>query len=311
MQETHADTRARLARALGPALPPLRRLRAGRRACDFAAAGALWAAGAALALFAPAGPFEWPLRILGVLVAFAGLNILMLLSHEGHHGLLARRPWANALLSVAVCLPLLHAPSAYRVLHALHHRHLGGPGDPDEYANYAKGRRLWVLHWLRLAVGPVLYIPLIPVFGLLRARGRDRLRILGEYAVMAPAWIAAFLLLPLPAVAWAWIVPGLMVAAMNSVRGLTQHTLTDPHDATLAARTVLLGPAGSFLLLNENLHLEHHLFADVPSYNLKGLHEALAPHVPVRIVSRGYLRFLAAFVRRARSGDTSILGAAA
>jgi fatty acid desaturase len=307
----HDPTRARLAAALGDALPPLRLVRALRRAGDFAVAAALWATGAALAvLIAPeAGAFEWPVRILGILVAFGGLNILMLLSHEGHHGLLARRPIANALLSLVVCAPLLHAPSAYRVLHTLHHRHLGGPGDPDEYTNYAKGRRLWIMHWLRLTLGPIVYIPLIPVVGLRRARGRDRWQIAAEYGLLLPVWIAVFLVWPISTLAWGWLVPGLMVAAMNSVRGLTQHTLTDPRDATMAARTVLLGPLGSFLLLNENLHLEHHLFPDVPSYNLKALHKALGPHLPVRIVSHGYLSFLASFLRRAREGDTSVLGA--
>lgn len=307
----HDPTRTRLAAALGDALPPLRQVRALRRAGDFAVAAVLWATGAALAVVvAPqTGAFEWPVRILGVLVAFGGLNILMLLSHEGHHGLLACRPFVNALLSLAVCAPLLHAPSAYRVLHTLHHRHLGGPGDPDEYTNYAKGRRLWVMHWLRLTVGPVVYIPLIPVVGLRRARGQDRWQIAVEYGLLLPLWVAVFLVWPISSLAWAWLVPGLMVAAMNSVRGLTQHTLTDPRDAALAARTVLLGRFGSFLLLNENLHLEHHLFPDVPSYNLPALHNALAPHVPERIVSRGYIRFLRAFVGRARTGDTSVLGA--
>jgi len=61
-------------------------------------------------------------------------------------------------------------------------------------------------------------------------------------------------------------------------------------------------------LLNENYHLEHHLFPEVPSYNLPALRRLIAPRLPRAVEDVSYTRFLARFLLRSIRGDDSVLG---
>ena len=45
-------------------------------------------------------------------------------------------------------------------------------------------------------------------------------------------------------------------------------------------RTYLAGPIVRFFYWNMNYHVEHHMFAAVPFYNLPKLRKALAEHFP-------------------------------
>ncbi|HEY8020325.1 MAG TPA: fatty acid desaturase [Thermoanaerobaculia bacterium] len=299
-----------LSAALGPALAPLRRLRAPRRLGEIAFFAALWGVGIAFGLrgLTLHGPLAGVLRLGGIAFSAVALNAFYLLSHEGHHHLLFRRPGANHLANVLLCVPLLHAPTAYRVLHERHHWHLGGPGDPDEYRNYTSDRRLlWAMHWMRLTLGTLVYMPLIPVVAWRRAEPADRRRIAAEYAGMASVWGLVFAFIPLSVLLQTWLLPGVAVGYFSAVRALAQHALTGD-EPLLASRSVRSGRLVSFLLLNENLHLEHHLFPEVPSYHLPGLRALLRPHLSRAVEGSSYTRFLAGFVARSLRGDDSVMG---
>jgi fatty acid desaturase len=84
--------------------------------------------------------------------------------------------------------------------------------------------------------------------------------------------------------------------------------LTEGHDPLLASRSVRSNPVVSFLLLNENYHLEHHLYPEIPSYNLPALRALLHSRLPHTVEARSYSRFLAGFVVRFLRGDESVLG---
>jgi fatty acid desaturase len=311
--QMEATRRARqtLSCGLETEIAELRRLRPVRRLAEIGFFAALWAAGIAVGLIAldATGPMEWLLRLGGILGAAAALNAFYLLSHEGHHHLLFRSPLANDTANLALCVPLLHAPSAYRVLHELHHRYLGGPGDPDEYRNYTDNARVrWALQWVRLTMGTLVYMPLIPVVAWRRAERADRARIALEYTAMTAVWVPVFVVLPMRALLQVWLIPGVVVGYVSAVRALAQHALTHADDPLLASRSVRSNPLVSFLLLNENYHLEHHLFPEVPSYNLPRLRALLRPRVPHTIEAESYTRFLGGFVGRCLRGDESLLG---
>jgi fatty acid desaturase len=309
--EATERARQRLSRGLDTELAALRQQDPARRVAEIAFFAGLWAAGIALGLagLGATGWAAWPLRIAGIALGAAALNAFYLLSHEGHHQLLFRRRPLNHAANIALCVPLLHSPTAYRVLHALHHRHLGGPGDPDEYRNYTDDPRLrWALQWVRLTIGTLVYMPLIPVVAWKRAHAADRIRLALEYVGMSVVWIAAFVLVPLPVLLQVWLVPGIVVGYVSAVRAIAQHALTDAHDPLLASRSVRSNPAVSFLLLNENYHLEHHLFPEVPSYNLPRLRALLQPRLPHTIEAISYTRFLGGFISRFLRGDESVLG---
>ena len=289
----------------------LRRLRASRRLLEIAFFTALWAGSAwlGLTLLGTSGWVGWGGRISAILAGAAALNAFYLLSHEGHHHLLFRRAALNHAANILLCVPLLHSPSAYRVLHELHHRFLGGPGDPDEYRNYSGSARVrWLLQWVRLTIGTLVYMPLIPVVAWRRATPHERRYIAAEYAGMIAVWSIVFAVVPLRALLQVWLVPGILVGYVSAVRALAQHALTDPEDPLLASRSVRSNRIVSFLLLNENYHLEHHLFPEVPSYNLPRLHDLLRARLTHAVEAPSYSRFLAAFIGRSLHGDESPLG---
>jgi fatty acid desaturase len=105
-----------------------------------------------------------------------------------------------------------------------------------------------------------------------------------------------------------WLIPGVVVGYVSAVRALAQHALTHANDPFLASRSVRSNPVVSFLLLNENYHLEHHLFPEVPSYHLPRLRALLRSRLPHTIEAASYTRFLAGFVGRFLHGDESLLG---
>jgi fatty acid desaturase len=309
--EATRDARRALSSGLEPQIADLRILRADRRLAEMVFFGALWAASGWLGLAAMAaeGWPAWIARAAAIAGAAAALNAFYLLSHEGHHQLLFRSPMANHATNILLCVPLLHSPSAYRVLHELHHRFLGGPGDPDEYRNYTRSARLrWALQWVRLTIGTLVYMPLIPVVAWRRASQAERRRIAIEYAGLTIVWVVVFTMLPLRALVQVWLVPGVAVGYISAVRALAQHALTDPADPLLASRSVRSNTLVSFLLLNENYHLEHHLFPEVPSYNLPRLHALLQTRLPHAVEARSYSRFLAGFIGRSLHGDESPMG---
>jgi fatty acid desaturase len=305
------DARRVLSSGIEPAINALRELRHRRRLAEIAFFTALWIASGAMGVAGMNmdGGWGWIARLVAIAAGAAALNAFYLLSHEGHHHLLFRSAALNHGVNILLCVPLLHSPSAYRVLHELHHRYLGGPGDPDEYRNYTGSAAVrWALQWVRLTIGTLVYMPLIPVVAWRRADAADRRRIALEYAVMMGAWVVVFAAFPMRVLLQVWLVPGVIVGYISAVRALAQHALTDSADPLLASRSVRSNRAVSFLLLNENYHLEHHLFPEVPSYNLPRLHTLLRTRLPHTVEARSYSRFLAGFVARFLHGDESPMG---
>eukprot|EP01006_Ploeotia_vitrea_P065658 TRINITY_DN93601_c0_g1_i1.p1 TRINITY_DN93601_c0_g1~~TRINITY_DN93601_c0_g1_i1.p1 ORF type:complete len:361 (-),score=28.59 TRINITY_DN93601_c0_g1_i1:193-1275(-) len=62
----------------------------------------------------------------------------------------------------------------------------------------------------------------------------------------------------------------------------TQHVGLHPKatDFRLCCRTFYLNPVVRFLYWHMNWHIEHHMYAAVPCYNLAALHEEMKPYMP-------------------------------
>ncbi len=298
---TTLQARHELSSGLEAELVDVRRLRPGRRIAEIIFFVGLWIVGSELGVNG--------FTLGGIGISAAALNAFYLLSHEGHHNLLFRSRFANHAVNVALCIPLLHSPSGYRVLHELHHRFLGGPGDPDEYRNYTSDSRLrWALQWVRLTMGTLVYMPLIPIVAWRRAQSADRLRLALESALMIAVLTPILVFIPIRVLLDVWLIPGVLVGYISAVRALAQHALTMPGDPLTASRSVRSNRFVAFLLLNENFHLEHHLFPEVPSYNLPRLRELLRGRLPRSVEAVSYTRFLVGFAIRSLRGDESPLG---
>src|SRR5262249_23412284 len=298
---THAEARHALTAGLETQMAELRQQRPLRRLGEIALFVALWGASLALALA------HHPL--FAIAAAAPALNGFFLLCHEGHHFLLFRNRTLNYSAGLILSIPLLHSLTAYRVLHELHHRFVGGPGDPDEYRNYTRDPRLrWALQCVRLLFGTVVYTAMIPIVAFRRAASADRIRLTLECALIVAVLIPIFATVPLTILLQVWLIPGSLVGYFSAVRALAQHALTKSDDPLLASRTVRSNRVVAFLLLNENYHLEHHLFPEVPSYNLPQLHELLRSRLSEHVEARSYTRFLGAFLARFLRGDESPMG---
>ena len=130
-----------------------------------------------------------------------------------------------------------------------------------------------------------------------------RRRLAEEYAVLLARAVPVALWVPGDLLVGAWLVPMLVVAAITQVRAFAQHTLTDPSEPLLAARSMRPAALVSYLMLHENYHLEHHLLPRVPSYHLPELGRLLEPRLPRRVVGSSYLALVARFLWAARTMD--------
>jgi len=283
------------------------------RLIELAAFLSLWAAGAALAAVAarrmPAGGPRYLLMGLGVLLSAIAINALVLFLHEGIHGILLRNPLANRWVSVVLGFPVLMSLTAYQVLHIRHHTYLGDPRDPDDYANYTdRPRRLWLMHFLRLALGAFLYLLFIPVLALRHGTPEQRRRVVVEYVLLGLTAACAAWLVPREVLLWGWGLPVVLVGYMTNLRGFTQHGIAEASDPFTASRTMKPNPLVALCLLNENYHLEHHLFPEVPSYHLRRLHELIWPRMPRAVVGRSYVGFLLRFLRATLTLDRAPIG---
>jgi len=155
---------------------------------------------------------------------------------------------------------------------------------------------LWGLHYFRFMGASFLYILVIPFMAFQYATRMERLRILLEYFLLAVLYTVLFTRLPFIILLHTWILPACITANIIGVWGLTQHALTDPSDPLLASRSVQAHPLVAFCFINENYHLEHHLFPEIPSYHLRRVHQLVWPRLPHALTVNSYLGFLARFI---------------
>ena len=67
----------------------------------------------------------------------------------------------------------------------------------------------------------------------------------------------------------------------------------DVPDFRKCVRSVTLDPVSEFLYWRMNWHLEHHMFAGIPCYNLKKLHKLVAHDMPkVRTLKEAWLEMI-------------------
>ena len=266
----------------------------------------LYLAGAWLAASAQGSWWMW---LGGVLVMGVAMNTLGILIHEGLHGLLAKSPASNHFWSFLCGLPLLVSASAYRKTHTDHHFEFGRTMDYGTYRQHlGRPALVWCAYLLQLVFGSVLYILLIPVLGMRGASGKVRVMILIETLLIAGFVMWLVKTFSAEQLMTYWIGPSLVMMALTNLRGLASHALGDPEDIYLSSRTVRSNPFVRFVFLDENHHLEHHLFPQVPSYHLARAHRLVWDRLPRALYAPSYGKFLLGFFRSLGSLSLAPLG---
>jgi fatty acid desaturase len=255
----------------------------------------------ALAIFL--GLYFWPnaLVLLACIVVIGTRqHALFVVAHESAHYLLYDSRRLNDLVGRACAMLQGLSMCTYRVIHRLHHNNLYGELDPDTalHGGYPRGKAYLVRKLLKdlsgltawktyayfLGGAPALNTstnvalrPLDDTSPKLREEARsDRNLVIAFHVVLLVlfAW-SGYLLQYLVL----WILPLVtVVQAILRLRAVAEHGATTDFSSPLTAARTNLGPASLRWALfphNVGYHIEHHLYASVPQYNLPGLHREM------------------------------------
>jgi fatty acid desaturase len=189
------------------------------------------------------------------------------------HGSIGLGTTATELAAASLGALVLESGHAIRITHLAHHQQGGGRDDPESYVD--------LLPLQRLILELPLYRCRIWAYGWHHGTRRERAWVASEtFAIalvarwcvsgQAPASVTAFVVLSVLA---GWAFP--IVSAMGP------HADWGRDNSSHAYR--VRGRWLPRLMLNLPLHLEHHLFPDVPSHRLPELAEALDPFLAAAV----------------------------
>jgi fatty acid desaturase len=255
---------------------------------------------AVLALAIGAALYWWPnplALIPAILVIGSRQHALFIIAHDSAHYLLFQSRTINDAVGRLCATIQGLSMCSYRVIHRMHHNNLYGELDPDTalHGGYPRGRMYLVRKLLKdltgqtawktyayfLFAAPALNTatnkairPLDDTSDRLRADARsDRNAVIAFHvaALALAAWsgyLVEYLVL--------WVLPLVtVVQAILRLRAIAEHGATSDFSSPLTAARTNLAPAWLRWLLfphNVNFHIEHHLYASVPMYNLPRLH---------------------------------------
>lgn len=207
------------------------------------------------------------------------------LTHEALHGHPFRAKWLNEAL-MALPLTLLIPFNRFRDLHLAHHQdsNLTDPYDDPE-TNYLDPK-IWTSlpGWKRkfytannTLLGRVVLGPAIGQVAFLKDEWRGAMRgdraILLAWALHLPGvivvlWVVSHSWMPV----WAFVLSTYIGLGLVKIRTFLEHRA----HAKSRARTVIVEDRGplSFLFLNNNLHVVHHMNPSAPWYRLPALYRA-------------------------------------
>lgn len=244
---------------------------------DLLAVASVWATillcGSHLAR-APIGP-SW---VLALLVQGFALQLLILLFHDLFlHRRLGGDRWGWAL-SCALTTPLFIRPTAYKIFHLEHHRHIGTALDTEAFKQDVD------TPWKRLALST------LPGFVAQRRwpvrkqgispRDRARLRLeSGIQLVFGVALVAGLVCWP-RALGLGFLLPLATTMPVASVlRIILEHAEADPDNPFHLATFYRTGLVTRVLFLwdSGDCHLIHHLYATIPFYRIGRAIELMRP----------------------------------
>jgi fatty acid desaturase len=277
---------------------------------------------AVIALAVAAALAYWPdvlVILLSTIIIGTRQHALFVIAHDAAHYLLFENRRLNDAVGRAAATVQGLSMCTYRVIHRLHHNNLYGELDPDTalHGGYPRGtwyliRKLlkdlsgltaWKTYAYFLGGAPALNSatnvalrPLDDTSGKLRSEARsDRNTVIVFHIVLlvAFAW-SGFLLQYLVL----WILPLVtVVQAILRLRAISEHGATTDFSSPLTAARTNVAPRWLEWLIfphHVNYHIEHHLYASVPHYNLPRLHREMAERgalenaevVPFRVTLR-------------------------
>jgi fatty acid desaturase len=258
---------------------------------------------AVIAISIAAALHFWPnpfVVLLAIVVIGTRQHALFVIAHDAAHYLLYENRTLNDLAGRACAMVQGLSMCTYRVIHRLHHNNLYGELDPDTalHGGYPRGRvylikkllkdlsglTAWKTYAYFLGGAPALNTntnvalrPLDDTSEKLRREARhDRNAVIFLHvAALALFALSGYLVEYLVL----WILPLVtVVQAILRLRAIAEHGATTDFSSPLTAARTNVAPAWLEWLIfphHVNYHIEHHLYASVPHYNLPKLHQAM------------------------------------
>lgn len=271
-------------------------LRALRRKSDLRAGLSLaWTWGLIAFAFAIAVIWPNPLTILFGIILLGGRQLALgVINHDCAHHAFFKNPKVDDFVGHWICgAPMNISLPAYRAYHLKHHKYAGTPDDPDIgfVKNYPVSRDSLRRKFIRDLTGQTGF--------------RDTLRKIRNFRFSRqwqwPAFHIALLgILTAAGAPWAylmwWAGEIFIYPAIVRLRQIGEHGTAQDRtqlDARLNTGTTV-APLWQrvFIAPNDvNYHLEHHMFASIPPYNLGRMHRLLAArgyYDGYECISRGY-----------------------
>ena len=242
-----------------------------------------------------------PLALLAAVVVIATRqHALFVIAHDAAHYLLYPGRLANEIVGRASAMVQGLSMCTYRVIHRLHHNNLYGPLDPDTalHGGYPRGRgylvrkllkdlsglTAWKTYAYFLGGAPALNTatniavrPLDDTSDKLRSEARHDRNAVIAFQLMALAlfamtgYVVEYIVL--------WVLPLVtVVQAILRLRAIAEHGATTDFSSPLTAARTNVAPGWLEWLIfphHVNYHVEHHLYASVPHYNLPLLHREM------------------------------------
>jgi len=245
----------------------------------------------------------WPnpiVILVCVMIIGTRQHALFVIAHDAAHYLLYENRKINDLAGRACAMLQGLSMCTYRVIHRLHHNNLYGELDPDTalHGGYPRGKiylvkkllkdlsgfTAWKTYAYFLGGAPALNTqtnvavrPLDDTSGKLRAEARlDRNAVIVFHSLLLVLFTASGYLIQYLVL---WILPLVtVVQAILRLRAISEHGATTDFSSPLTAARTNVVPAWLAWLIfphSVNYHIEHHLYASVPHYNLAELHREM------------------------------------
>jgi fatty acid desaturase len=229
------------------------------------------------------GILQWVIRVAGMILIGIFIQAIAILMHEALHGNLFQSTRLNRWATFAFGVPAFFSGTAYKVAHLNHHRQTRTEQDQDEISNlFRTPVQYRLIFYTMFFAATISYLLIVlPRTAIQIGTYKERCAIALEYTAIVTicsgviiwgvsAGHASWLL-------WYWILPVQVALLLSNIRGLSEHLCTSTDHELRKTRTIRSNGLVSFLMLNLNYHLEHHLFPGVPWYNLRKVHKALQP----------------------------------
>lgn len=257
----------------------------------------------ALAFFLPAfaTPLNFLIYLCTVIVIASRQHALLVLTHDAIHFRIAKSKKVNDILSqLLLAFPILVSLQKWRFIHLYHHQYTYTDKDPDVaiFGRYPIAKQKLHHYLIKDFFGLNIHhtykyftdVPFLTVKFNKRFLGEERFEkyqkvkdISFFYVFWFVAFSVGFLLIGLDFLYYFvlyWFIPfATFLQVFLRLRGALEHgAVANKNDELLQTRTYILGPFLAYFFAPKyvNYHLEHHLYPNIPFYNLPKLHKYLA-----------------------------------